>query len=381
MSPSPPKPCALQPRKRRGYNGYRSCATIFPAPLMPYFRDNIERMQGYTPGFQPREPGFIKLNTNENPRPPSPRVVKAMKAACEEGIRKYPDPLATAFRMKAAEVFGVRPERIMCGFGSDDILTIAVRAFCGEGDLLAFAYPSYSLYGVLAEIQGARALCVQFPDDFSLPEGLVGTDAQLTLLANPNAPSATMLPVKDVRLLAKSLKGILLVDEAYVDFAEWNCLGLLKDCKNVIVMRTLSKSYSLAGLRFGFALASEEIIRGLTKVKDSYNASFPAIAGATAAIADQKHLARNVAKIKATRTRLIRGLEELGCFCWPSQANFVLTRVPEGRDAERVFNDLFARKILVRYFKAPRLDDCLRITVGTDEEIDALLEALGDILS
>ena len=338
-------------------------------------------MEGYSPGFQPREAGFIKLNTNENPYPPSPRVIEAVQEACGEAIRKYPDPMADAFRTKAAEVLGTKPERILCGFGSDDLLNIAVRSFCSEGDAVAFPSPTYSLYEVLAQIQGARSVSVEFPEDYSLPAGLAEVEARLVLLANPNAPSGTMIPREDVERLAKATSGVLLVDEAYVDFADWNCLELANSCENVVVARTLSKSYSLAGLRFGYAVAHEELIDGMMKVKDSYNVSAPAIAGAAAAIADQDWLARNVERIKATRANLVRGLEELRCFCWPSQANFVLVRMPEGHGAERVYEELFRRKILVRYFKAPRLDDCLRITVGTDEEIEALLDALREILA
>jgi len=348
---------------------------------MGYLRDNIERMQGYTPGFQPREPGFVKLNTNENPYAPSPPVLEALRDSCGESIRKYPDPLADAFRSTAAEVLGTRPERIICGAGSDDLLTIAVRAFCAEGDAVAFPRPSYSLYEVLAQIQGARAVPVEFPEDYSLPGGLGDTGAPLVLLANPNAPSGTMVPHGELERLAGQLEGVLLIDEAYVDFAEWNCLDLTDRHANVIVTRTLSKSYSLAGLRFGFAVADERLVDGMMKVKDSYNVSAPAIAGATAAISDRQWLARTVGRIKTTRARLIGELEGLGCFCHPSQTNFVLARMPEGRSAERVYEELLARKILVRYFKAPRLDDCLRITVGTDGEIDALIEALREILA
>jgi histidinol-phosphate aminotransferase len=347
---------------------------------MSYLRENIERMKGYTPGFQPSDPGFVKLNTNENPYPPSPRAVEAMREACGESIRKYPNPLAEPFRNKAAEILGLSSECIICGFGSDDILTIAVRAFCDQGGTIAFPYPTYSLYEVLARIQGARAVTVEFPDDYSMPEDLADQGADLTFLTNPNAPSGTMLPPDQVHALADAVDGVLLVDEAYVDFADLDCVDLATRCKNVVVSRTLSKSYSLAGLRFGYAVADEELIAGMLKVKDSYNVSAPAVAGATAAIADRDHLARNLERITTTRHRLQESLRELGFFCWPSQTNFVLARVPEGQDARQIFDDLFDRKILVRYWDLPRLDDCLRITVGTDEEVDALLEALGEIL-
>jgi histidinol-phosphate aminotransferase len=348
---------------------------------MGYFRATIERMAGYTPGFQPREGGFVKLNTNENPYPPSPRVIAAMREACGEAIRKYPPPLADALRDQAARLLGVRPECILAGYGSDDVLTIAVRSFCGEGDVLACPYPTYSLYPLLAQIQGARCVEVDFPEDFSLPEGLARADARLVLMANPNAPSGTMIPQQDMARLARSITGVLLIDEAYVDFADWNCVELTRTCPNVIVTRTLSKSYSLAGLRVGYAVANEALIEGMIKVKDSYNLSLPAVAGGAAALADQDWLRRTVDRIRATRARLVQGLRGLGFTCWPSQANFVLARVPAGRDAQAVYDALFERKILVRYWAGRRLDDCLRITVGTDEETQALLSALREVLN
>jgi len=348
---------------------------------MSYFRVNIDAMDGYTPGFQPKEPGYIKLNTNESPYPPSPRVIEALKAACDERLRKYPDPMATAFRRQAAEVLGTVPERILCGNGSDDTLAMVLAAFCGEGDTVAMPYPTYSLYEVLIGIQGGRAAVVEWPEDFSMPPDLAGTGARLTMLCNPNAPSGTLLPPAQVAELARALDGVLLVDEAYVDFSETNCLGLVDEHENVIVARTLSKSYSLAGLRFGYVVAQEPLIEGLAKVKDSYNAGVLPIAGATAAIADQEWFRANVAKIRATRATLTTGLQERGFRCWPSQTNFVLARVPEGRTGRQVFEALFERKILVRYWDARRLDDCLRISVGTDEEIAALLDALDEILN
>ena len=347
---------------------------------MSYLRDNIERLEPYTPGYQPGEPGFIKLNTNENPYPPSPRVLEALRGACGEDIRKYPDPLATGFRVKAAEVLGTKPARVICGFGSDDLLNIAVRTFCGEGDVVAFPYPTYSLYEVLAQIQNVRAVSIEFPEDFSLPGGLAEARARLVMISNPNAPSGTMIEGERLAELARKIEGVLLVDEAYVDFAEWNCLELANTMPNVIVTRTLSKSHSLAGLRFGYAVASEKLVEGMMKVKDSYNVSRPALAGATAAIADQAWLAQTTARLKRTRERLVAQLKKMRFFCWPSQANFVLARVPPGKDAAQVYEELFSRKILVRYFKRRRLEDCLRISIGTDDEIDALLAAMRDIL-
>ena len=348
---------------------------------MSYFRPNIEKMQGYVPGFQPKEAGYVKLNTNENPYPPSPRVLEAIWDACGADLRLYPDPATDAFRRQAAEVLGTAPARILCANGSDDLLNIALRCFCGEGDTVAFPWPGYSLYPKLAEIQGARAVPVEFPEDYSLPEGLAETGARLTLLCNPNAPSGTCIPVRQVERLAGRLAGVLLVDEAYVGFAEEDCLGLVERHDNVIVARTLSKSHSLAGLRFGFAIAREPLTEGMMKAKDSYNVDRLAGAGAAAAIADTQWTARNTEKVKATRAGLTQGLTELGFSCWPSRANFVLARVPPGRTGAEVYERLFERKILVRYWNEPRLDDCLRITVGTDQQTDVLLSALKEIVA
>jgi histidinol-phosphate aminotransferase len=347
---------------------------------MGYFRRSIEQMTAYEPGFQPKEPGYVKLNTNENPYPPSPLVIRAIRNACADGLRKYPDPMADRFRTEAARVLGTRPDRLLCVNGSDELLSIAVRSFCSEGDAVAFPRPTYALYDTLALAQGARPVAVDFPDDFSLPDALADTGAKLTLVANPNAPTGTFVPPRRVGELAGALSGVLLVDEAYVDFAEDNCLDLVEAHDNVIIARTLSKSYSLAGLRFGFAVAQEPLVEGMLKLKDSYNVDSLSVAGAAAAIADQAWMKQNVQRIRATRARLTAELEAMGFGCLPSQANFVLARVPEGRDARALYRGLFDRKILVRYFNAPRLDDCLRASVGTEEETDALLAALRDML-
>jgi len=348
---------------------------------MSYFRPTIERMEAYVPGYQPKGPGYVKLNTNENPYPPSPRALEAVSNACGEALRLYPDPTGRPFREQAARTLGTVPERILCANGSDELLTMALRSFCGEGQAVAFPSPSYSLYPTLAQIQGARPVAVEFPEDYSVPDGLAEAGAPLTLLCNPNAPSGTRAPAEQVARLAERVAGVLLVDEAYVAFADEDCLALVEQCENVVVARTLSKSHSLAGLRFGFAVAREHLIEGMAKVKDSYNVDRLALAGAAAAIADTEWTAANVQRIRATRTRLAEGLAELGFSCWPSQANFVFARVPPGSAAAEVYRRLFDRKILVRYWDAPRLSDCLRITVGTDEQIATLLEALKEVLT
>jgi len=347
---------------------------------MSVFRPEIEEMEGYTPGFQPPEGEYIKLNTNENPYPPSPSALDALRNACGEDLRKYPDPMTAECRRVVAEREGARPQNVLCGNGSDDLLNMAIRAICPEDQAVAYPRPSYSLYSVLGRIRGARVETVEFPDDYSLPRReLARTGARLVLVPNPNSPSGTMLPPAEMGRLAEELEGVLLIDEAYADFADTDCMALALRHENVIVTRSLSKSYSLAGLRFGYAVASERLIEGLAKVKDSYNVSRLAAAGAAAALRDDEWMKKNVQQVRRTRERLVEGLHEMDFHCWPSSTNFVLTRPPEEWNAGELHEELFGRKILVRYFDTPRLRDCLRITVGTDEEIDALLDELRDI--
>ena len=346
---------------------------------MSYFRPNIERMQGYVPGIQPRAPGVIKLNTNETPYPPSERVLQAVRDALDPTLRLYPDPMSTPVREAAAKVFGVTPEMILVGNGSDDLLTIAVRSFVGEGELAVVPNPSYGLYTTLLEIQNARIAYVEYPDDFSMPAGIAQPGAKLTFLCTPNNPTGTSLDPGDVADAAETISGVLVVDEAYADFADTNCLELPGRLDNVIVLRTLSKSYSLAGARVGVAIADEELIVGMTKVKDSYNLDRLSMAAGAAALLDGEHMRANVERIRADRDWLSARMAELGFEVIPSQANFVMVRsktVPAGT----IYEELVRRNILVRYWDKPRLSDCLRITVGTRAELDALIAAVDAIL-
>ncbi len=342
-----------------------------------YFRAEIEAMAGYVPGEQPQCGEFIKLNTNENPYPPSPAVVRAIEEAARDGLQKYPDPTAEVFRRKAAELFGVEPNWIMAGNGSDDILTIVTRAFVAEGRLLRLPYPSYILYETLAQIQGARSEQINFNTDWSLPEafGRSSDDLRLVFLPNPNSPSGTIVPPEQVLELAERLPCPVLVDEAYVDFADVNCLELVARNEKILVSRSLSKSYALAGLRFGFVVAQPQMIEQLAKVKDSYNCDTLSIAAATAAVGDQKWLAENRAKILATRERLVGGMRDLGFVTVDSQANFTWNTHPD-LPVKPLYERLKRDRILVRYMDYPGWGDGLRITVGTDEQIDACLERL-----
>jgi len=347
---------------------------------MTYFRRNIESAKGYEPGFQPKETDIVKLNTNENPYPPSPNVLKALTEIQPEQLRRYPDPIGSAFREAAAEVNGVQPDNIMCCNGGDELLRIAFEAFCDENRPVAYPVPTYSLYPVLAKLQNCKAIEVPFDNEFNLPPKLANTGAALTIVCNPNAPSGTFISVEELASLADELSGVLLIDEAYVDFAESNCTSLVKDFDNVIVLRSMSKGYSLAGLRFGYAIAQPDLIAGLLKIKDSYNVDAVAITLATAAIKDQQYFNENVEKVKAERARLIEQLRSLGFDVPDSFANFVLAKCKNKKAAE-LYEKLTQRNIYVRYFNYPKLKDKLRITVGTPEQNDLLISALKEILS
>ncbi len=344
---------------------------------MSYFRSEIEAMAGYVPGEQPRVGKFIKLNTNENPYPPSAKVIRAIGQATEGGLMRYPDAMADAFRSRAADVLGVERDGILCGNGSDDILTIVTRALVSPGQVLRLPYPSYVLYQTLAQIQGAHCEEVPFQPDWSLSAafGEVTEDLRLVFLPNPNSPSGTLVPLDVIAETADRLPCPILVDEAYVDFADRDALSLIADNEKIMVCRTFSKSYALAGLRFGYLVAQPQIVRQLTKVKDSYNCDALSIAGATAAIDDQAWLDENVRKIRTTRVRLASELEKLGFSVVPSHANFVWCTHGE-QSVETIYQQLKQNRILVRYMNYPKWEDGLRISVGTDEQTDALLSLL-----
>jgi len=347
---------------------------------MQYFRDNIEKLDGYQPGFQPKQADVVKLNTNENPYPPSPAVLKAIAQMDAEKLRRYPDPLGDTFRQAAAEVNGVSAESIICCNGGDDLLNICFRAFCDEGRPVAYPMPTYSLYPVLARLQNCRAIEVAFDEEFNLPPKLAKTEATLTVVCNPNAPTATFISVDELASLADELACVLLIDEAYVDFAEDNCLRLVKDFDNVVILRSMSKGYSLAGLRFGYGIAQPPLIAGLMKVKDSYNVDAVAITAATAAIKDQNYFRQNVEKVKKDRDILINQLRDLKFKVPDSFTNFVMAQCPNYK-AGHIYDKLIQRNIYVRYFQLPTLTDKLRITVGTDEQNARLIAVLKEILS
>jgi len=341
------------------------------------FRPEIAAMKGYEPGEQPQGNQAVKLNTNENPYRASETVYDAVRKACESGLSRYPDPTATPFRIAAGQLFGIDPDWILCGNGSDDLLTILTRTFVGSGEVLRLPYPSYILYKTLAEIQGALADQVHFQPDWTLsPQFTAPKDRlRLAFLPNPNSPSGTMIPPEEVLKLAETLPCPLVVDEAYADFAETNCLKLVEKCEKLIVCRTFSKSYSLAGLRFGFLVAQPQLIEQMLKVKDSYNCDALSIVAATAAINDQEWRIENRRKILATRERLTTRMRELEFTVVDSHANFTWN-TRDGVPLKPIYEYLKVNGFLVRYMNYPGWGDGLRISIGTDEQIEQCLNLI-----
>jgi histidinol-phosphate aminotransferase len=346
--------------------------------MAPQFvRSTIREMEGYIPGEQPGSAQrVVKLNTNENPFPPSERVMQAIASVSSESLRRYPNPNADVFRDAAAKLHGVSRSHIIAGNGSDDILSIAMGCFLPPGGKLAFPDPTYSLYPVLAAIGECETVPVSWERDWSLPiDGLLATNAEAIFLANPNAPSGTFVSPSKVAELARQFTGVLLVDEAYADFADDNCLALVNEFPNVVVTRTLSKAYSLAGLRLGYAVARPAVISEMMKVKQSYNCDAISMLAGAAALEDQQHARGTWEMIKSERARVTEELIGAGWKVLPSQANFILASVPGGAGKD-VYLGLKEQGILVRFFDLPGLRDKVRITIGQSHENNALLAGI-----
>ncbi|NOY74777.1 MAG: histidinol-phosphate transaminase [Kiritimatiellaeota bacterium] len=360
-----------------------SPAGLRSRPENTHFRKAVDEMEGYTPGEQPkRVGGWIKLNTNENPYPPSPKVSEALASFAAGCLRLYPDPECREVRGFLAELHGVGIDNIIAGNGSDDILTMVMRSFVSEAGVCACPDPTYSLYPVLASIQGARCEPIPLEPDFSFPANFAekASGASLVLIPRPNAPTGTAFDKLALENFRRDFRGVVLIDEAYADFADDDCLDLAVKYPNVIVSRTLSKSYSLAGARFGYAVASEELISGMMKVKDSYNVNALTQAAALAALKDRAYFEETVAKIRATRKQLVKELLGMGFEVAASSANFVFAQPPDG-DAGRLYAALKEKGILVRWFSSSAATQSrVRITVGTDDEISALLSAIRQLV-
>jgi histidinol-phosphate aminotransferase len=337
---------------------------------------SVKKLVAYTPGEQPKTKNVVKLNTNENPYPPSPRCADVLASFDPDCLRRYPDPVFSELRAAIARLHRTVPARVFVGNGSDEILSLAARAFVENDERIGSLDPSYSLYKTLAAIRGVRWTGVREPEDAATDKKIA-----LFLLTNPNAPTGEFRPRERVAAFAASFPGVVLVDEAYADFARGDCMKLAtaKDNASVLVMRTFSKSYSLAGLRVGYCVGPEELIDALYKVKDSYNVDAVAQAVALAALRDRASLAASVSRVRRTRRAFCRELKKRGWTFPESEANFVFARPPAPLRADELFEALRTRGIFVRYFPGPLTGDALRITIGTDAQMKTLLDALDGI--
>lgn len=345
--------------------------------MSTYIRKSVQELEAYTPGEQPRVAGLIKLNTNENPYPPSPAVARALRDFAVDSLRLYPDPVCAALRARIAALAGVGTENVFVGNGSDEVLRLAIRAFTQPGGAVASFAPSYSLYPVLAAAEEVGFRTVPLPDGFGWTEPPADLDASLFFLANPNAPTGVFYPLPAIEAFCRRFKGVVVLDEAYVDFSGGrDGLALAQRLPNVLVCRTMSKSFSLAGLRIGWAIGSAELVGALYKLKDSYNVDRLAQAVALAALEDMPWMRENAGKIVATRERVAAELQKRGFRVAPSASNFLFVEPPAGRSAARLFADLREKKILVRYFPGERTGTYLRVSIGTDAQMDAFFAAI-----
>ena len=360
-------------------------------------RPIVRQMHGYVPGEQPKIKGLIKLNTNENPYPPSPKVITAVRAATDDRLRLYPNPTAEKLRAKLARLHGCKPQNIIIGNGSDEMLALAVRCFVepkqmkyerrtdAAKTIVQYFTPSYSLYPVLADIQDAAKNAVPLNPDFSIP-GVAelkrgkqwNFNAALTFITTPNAPGGRGYPTAELEKLCRAQKGVVVLDEAYVDFADENALQLALKFPHVLVARTFSKAYSLCFQRVGYFVGHPELIAALDRIRDSYNVNGLGQIAAEATLEDLNYYRANFKKIIATREGLARELTKLGFRVRPSQTNFILVKPPLF-PALAWLQKLRDKKILVRWFSAPEVSDYLRITIGTPAEATALVKAVRQI--
>ncbi len=349
---------------------------------------HIQKLHAYTPGLQPAEPGWVKLNTNECPYPPSPRVATAIRAElAEDGelLRLYPNPKSTPLRQLVAKIHGLREENVLIGNGSDDVLNLLVRVFGGPSAATGFTLPSYSLYPVLVAINDGATTVIEFDRSMKLPvDKIAASGARAFFLTSPNAPTGVAFSNAELAAVLDKFSGVLVVDEAYAPFAKENAVPLLARYQNLVITRTLSKAHALAGLRVGYALASSTAIELLDRVRDSYNVNRLSQAGAYAALADTGYYDAIIGKIIYTRDYWVSDWSDrLGWFIYPSQTNFIFAEPKNARGetgpavAKSLYDFLLTQKILVRAFPSNALTaPFLRISVGSDDEMFAVNTAI-----
>lgn len=355
--------------------------------ILPLERVHLRELKGYVPGTQP-SPTSIKLNTNENPFPPSPAVMAALAGITERALQRYPDPMATEFREAAAQLHAVHPNQIIATNGGDELLRLALTTFVDPGRAIGIITPSYGVYSVLAGIHQARLSAVALMDDWTIPsttaERWNADRAQLALLTNPHAPTGALFPLHAIKQLASTFRGVLLIDEAYIDFVDpslqYDTGALTAQHPNILLLRTLSKGYALAGLRLAYGLGNTALIAPmLEKTKDSYNVDAIAQRLGAAAIGDRGYARVSWDHVRIERRRITNALGEMGFKVAPTQTNFLLASVPPisaETSAHALLEKLKSHDIYVRWFNEDRLRGSLRISVGTEKENDELLRIL-----
>ncbi|GHV95332.1 histidinol-phosphate aminotransferase [Spirochaetia bacterium] len=350
-----------------------------------YWNKRTKNLSPYVPGEQPRDRKFIKLNTNENPYPPSPKVIEAIQKAAGNELRLYPDPSCMAFREAAAARYGVKPEQVFAGNGSDEVLAFAFGAFFDAHTAILFPDITYSFYPVYANLWDIPYRTVALSDDFSINTDDYKVYSGGVIFPNPNAPTGKAVPLSDILLLAKYLatnEKVLIIDEAYAAFGADSAVPHIGEYPNLLTVHTLSKSASLAGLRLGFAIGSEELIEGLCRIRDSFNSYTVdrlALAGGAAALSDAAYYEDINRRVIATRERVSQALRSLGFSFLPSAANFIFMKAPSLSGAD-FFAALRERGILARYFNRERIADYLRVSIGTDQEMDVFLGVCGELV-
>lgn len=349
---------------------------------MKYWNKTLQAMTEYLPGEQPDNlDEYTKLNTNENPFSPSPSVLEAIKKECNESLRRYPNPTACPVRKAIAKQVGLNYENVFIGNGSDEVFSLIFRGFIEKSQTAAFSYPSYSLYCTFAEANGIKYEKINLDNNLDVDfDGFLKKKYDLVILCNPNNPTGKGIPVTKIKDFIKKFNGLLVVDEAYVDFYGETVVSLVKEFDNIIVTRSLSKSYSLAGLRIGVAIANKDIITGFLKLKDSYNVDRLAIAGALAAINDEKTFKYNLDMVRNNKEYLEESLESLGFTIVPSKANFLFVK-HSSVSSKELYEKLKERMILVRHFNGPVQSEYIRITVGSMLEMKKIIKELQNILA
>ncbi|QDU33671.1 Histidinol-phosphate aminotransferase [Poriferisphaera corsica] len=360
---------------------------------MSYERDNIRRLSAYTPGEQPKAADIIKLNTNENPYPPVKSIMDALSSIQGEHLRKYPPATAIEFREATAKVHSVQPDQVIATNGSDELLRLAITCYCEPNSdskkkgALGLTDPTYSLYNVLADIHDALIVSIDLDDQYQMPTDLAEqwnrAGCTLAMIVNPHAPSGRVYEIDQLKMIATAFNGILIIDEAYADFADFNALDLVREnsgLNNVLISRTFSKGYSLAGLRFGYGIAPASIIDTLNKAKDSYNTDFISQKLATAAILAHDDVAKTWDLVKSERSRVENKLIGMGYHVFPSQTNFLLAIPPkDAPQAEAIYRQLAEQHIYIRHFSMANMRDKIRISIGTPEQNDTLLQAMKEL--